>query len=179
MEGKRAGQGLSLWGQAALHKCLLAGWGEVRRIQFLNWRLAGKWRSAPGQLGISCGDLWKEVKRRASFGQDHRDIVERRPMHLAGQRSADRLHLPKQPHCIGLGSAAPSGSPLPNRLKTELIRRQHNLSSQEGSRTHIIFGVGVGSVPQVQHPWEHPNGWEKGDRAEHHPRPWVQNLRRP
>ena len=134
--GKTAGQGLFLRGQAALHKCLLVGWGEAKRIQFLYWKLAGKWRSAPGQLGISRGDLCftKEVKRRASFGQDHRDIVERRPMHLAGQRSADRLHLPKQPHCIGLGSAAPSGSPLLNRLKTELIRSQSNLSSQEGTR---------------------------------------------
>lgn len=131
-----AGQGLSLWGQAALHKCLLvgSGRGEAKRIQFLNWRLAGKWRSAPRQLGISRGDLWKGVKRRVSFGQDHRDIVERRPTHLTGQHSADRLHLPKQPHCIGLGSPAPSGSPLLHRLKTELIWSQNNLSSQEGTR---------------------------------------------
>lgn len=108
--------------------------GTAKRIQFLNWRLAGKRRSAPGQLGISCGDVGKGVKRRVSFGQDHRDIVECRPMHLAGQRSADRLHLLKEPHCIGLGSPAPSGSPLLNRLKTELIRSQNNLSSQEGTR---------------------------------------------
>jgi len=132
--GKRAGQGLSLRGRAALHKCLLAGWGEAKRIQFLNWRQAGKWRSAPGQLGISRGDLGKGVKHQVSFGQDHRDIVERRPMHLAGQRSTDGLHLPKEPRCIGLGSPAPSGSPLPNGLKTELVRSQNNLWVPAGTR---------------------------------------------
>lgn len=118
-------------GTSCCAQVFAAGWGQAKRIRFLNWRLAGKWRFAPGQLGISLGDVWKEVKHGASFGQHHRDIVEHRPMHRSGQRSAARLHLPKQLHCIGLGSAAPAGSPL-----------------QTGSTLSSCRGAGITSCPR-------------------------------